>query len=105
MAWYSIFIGVALKSTVVLAVAWLSAGLLRGRSAAARHLVWTAANAAFSCGLAAGAARAYGDRALAGSDGRGISGDCGGAVRYRRYRIRDAWIDGCVFHWRAPAYG
>ena len=46
MAWYSIFIGVAFKSTVVLAVAWLSAGLLRGRSAAARHLVWTAALAA-----------------------------------------------------------
>jgi len=46
MAWYSIFIGVALKSTVVLAVAWLAAGLLRGRSAAARHLVWTGALAA-----------------------------------------------------------
>ena len=46
MAWYPIFIGVALKSTVVLAVAWLAAGLLRGRSAAARHLVWTGALAA-----------------------------------------------------------
>jgi TonB family protein len=46
IAWYSIFIGVALKSTAVLAVAWLSAGLLRGRSAAARHVVWTAALAA-----------------------------------------------------------
>jgi TonB family protein len=46
MAWYSIFIGAALKSTAVLAVAWLSAGLLRGRSAASRHLVWTAALAA-----------------------------------------------------------
>jgi TonB family protein len=46
MAWYSIFIGVALKSMAVLAVAWLSAGLLRGRSAAARHLVWTGALAA-----------------------------------------------------------
>ena len=44
--WYSIFIGAALKSTAVLAVAWLSAGLLRGRSAAARHLVWTGALAA-----------------------------------------------------------
>ena len=46
MAWYSIFIGVALKSTALLAVAWLSAELLRGRSAAARHMVWTAALAA-----------------------------------------------------------
>jgi TonB family protein len=45
-AWFSIFIGVALKSTAVLGVAWLSAFLLRGRSAAARHLVWTAAAAA-----------------------------------------------------------
>jgi TonB family protein len=43
---FSIFIGVALKSTAVLGVAWLSAFLLRGRSAAARHLVWTAAAAA-----------------------------------------------------------
>src|ERR1700722_15871729 len=46
MAWYSIFSGVALKSTALLAVAWLSAELLRGRSAAARHMVWTAALAA-----------------------------------------------------------
>src|SRR5712691_749755 len=46
IAWFSIFIGAALKSTVVLGVAWLSTFLLRGRSAAARHLVWTAASAA-----------------------------------------------------------
>jgi TonB family protein len=46
MAWFSIFIGAALKSTAVLGVAWLSTFLLRGRSAAARHLVWTAAAAA-----------------------------------------------------------
>src|SRR5690348_14120148 len=45
-AWFSIFIGAALKSTAVLGVAWLSTFLLRGRSAAARHLVWTAAAAA-----------------------------------------------------------
>jgi TonB family protein len=45
-AWVSIFIGLALKGTAVLGVAWLSAFLLRGRSAAARHLVWTAAAAA-----------------------------------------------------------
>ena len=45
-AWFSFFIGVALKSTAVLGVAWMSAFLLRGRSAAARHLVWTAAAAA-----------------------------------------------------------
>jgi TonB family protein len=45
-AWFSIFVGAALKSTVVLGVAWLSTFLLRGRSAAARHLVWTAASAA-----------------------------------------------------------
>lgn len=45
-SWYSIFIGAALKSTAVLGLAWLSALLLRKRSAAARHLVWTAAAAA-----------------------------------------------------------
>src|SRR5229473_1407652 len=45
-AWFSMFIGAALKSTAVLGVAWISTFLLRGRSAAARHLVWTAAAAA-----------------------------------------------------------
>ena len=43
---FSILIGIALKSTVVLGVAGLLAFVLRGRSAAARHLVWTAAAAA-----------------------------------------------------------
>src|SRR4051794_36702703 len=45
-AWFSILMSAALKSTVVLGAAWLVAFLLRGRSAAARHLVWTAAAAA-----------------------------------------------------------
>src|ERR1019366_6555568 len=44
--WFSIFVSVALKSTVVLGAAWLAAGALRGRSAALRHLMWTAAAAA-----------------------------------------------------------
>ena len=44
--WFSIFASVALKSTVVLGAAWLAAWVLRGRSAALRHLVWTAAAAA-----------------------------------------------------------
>ena len=43
--WFSIFASAALKSTVVLGVAWLAAWALRGRSAALRHLVWTAAAA------------------------------------------------------------
>src|ERR1700736_4226604 len=43
---YSMLIGMALKSTAVLGVAWLIAFLLRRHSAAARHLVWTAAAAA-----------------------------------------------------------
>jgi TonB family protein len=43
---FSIFMGVALKTTAVLALAWIAARLLRGRSAAVRHLVWTAAAAA-----------------------------------------------------------
>jgi TonB family protein len=38
--------GLALKSTAVLASAFLITLLLRGRSAAVRHLVWTAASAA-----------------------------------------------------------
>ena len=38
--------GVAVKSTVVLAAAWLAAFLLRARSAASRHVVWTACAAA-----------------------------------------------------------
>ena len=44
--WFSIFMSAALKSTVVLGAAWLAAWALRGRSAALRHLVWTAAAAA-----------------------------------------------------------
>src|SRR6266566_448947 len=46
LAWFAIFVGAALKSTAVLGAAWLGAFLMRGRSAAARHLVWTAAAAA-----------------------------------------------------------
>src|SRR5580692_3254608 len=45
-AWFSILMSAALKSTVVLGAAWMLTLLLRGRSAAARHLVWTAAAAA-----------------------------------------------------------
>jgi hypothetical protein len=41
--WFSIFVSAALKSAVVLGAAWLAAWTLRGRSAALRHLVWTAA--------------------------------------------------------------
>ena len=41
-----ILVSAALKSTFVLGAAWLVAFALRGRSAAARHLVWTAAAAA-----------------------------------------------------------
>src|SRR5438309_6734805 len=40
---YEILMGVALKGAVIAAVAWLAAWCLRRRSAAARHLVWTAA--------------------------------------------------------------
>jgi TonB family protein len=43
---HSLLIGVAFKSTVVLGVAWAIAFLLRTRSAATRHIVWTAAFAA-----------------------------------------------------------
>ena len=44
--WFAMFMGVALKSTAVLGAAWVAAFVLRKRSAAARHLVWTAAFAA-----------------------------------------------------------
>src|SRR5215469_353514 len=44
--WLAFFAAAALKSTAVLALAWPIAKLLRGRSSAARHLVWTAAAAA-----------------------------------------------------------
>jgi TonB family protein len=44
--WFAILAGAALKSTLVLAAAWLAALALRRRSAAARHLIWTAAAAA-----------------------------------------------------------
>ena len=43
---FSVWMGAALKSTVVLSAAWVAAFVLRRRSAAARHLVWTAAAAA-----------------------------------------------------------
>src|SRR4029453_6513069 len=44
--WFAMCVGVALKSTVVLGAAWMAAFFLRGRPAAVRHLVWTAAAAA-----------------------------------------------------------
>ena len=44
-AW-PILASAALKSTLVLGAAWLMTYILRGRSAAARHMVWTAAAAA-----------------------------------------------------------
>jgi len=40
---FPILMSVALKSTAILAAAWLIAFMLRKRSAAGRHLVWTAA--------------------------------------------------------------
>ncbi len=45
-AWTAILLSAALKSTVVLGAAWILAFTMRRRSAAARHLVWTAAVAA-----------------------------------------------------------
>src|ERR1700686_1011173 len=41
--WYLLFLSAALKGTAVLVAASIAAILLRRRSAAARHLVWTAA--------------------------------------------------------------
>jgi len=46
LAWITIALGAALKSTIVLGAAWTLARALRRHSAAARHLVWTAAAAA-----------------------------------------------------------
>ena len=43
---WPILVSAALKSTLVLGAAWLIAILLRGRSASARHIVWTACAAA-----------------------------------------------------------
>lgn len=45
MAAYSFLVGVAVKTSAVLAIAWLAARLLRNRPAALRHLVWMAAAA------------------------------------------------------------
>jgi TonB family protein len=45
-ALFSLLVNAALKSTAVLALAWLAAFLLRHQSAASRHLVWTGAAAA-----------------------------------------------------------
>src|SRR3954462_4070618 len=45
MTWTAL-VDLTLKSTLVLAFAWLIAFALRRRSAAARHIVWTAASAA-----------------------------------------------------------
>ena len=42
-AWFAVLAGAALKSAVAVGLAWAAAFLLRGRSAAARHLVWMAA--------------------------------------------------------------
>jgi TonB family protein len=46
MAWFSFLAGIALKSTILLAVASLLALLMRHVSAAVRHLIWIAAAAA-----------------------------------------------------------
>ena len=43
---FPILWAMAVKGTAILSVAWVAARLLRGRSAAARHMVWTAAMAA-----------------------------------------------------------
>src|SRR5215468_1333159 len=40
---YELLLGVAFKSTVIVSLAWLAAWCLRRKSAAGRHLVWTAA--------------------------------------------------------------
>jgi TonB family protein len=45
-AGYALVVGTALKSMAVLGTTWLAANVLRRHSAAARHLVWTAAFAA-----------------------------------------------------------
>lgn len=45
-AYFSMALSLALKSTAVLGTAWLAAQLLRRRSAAVRHQIWTAASAA-----------------------------------------------------------
>jgi TonB family protein len=44
--WFYILSGAAAKSAVVLAAAWIAAFMMRKHSAAARHLIWTAAFAA-----------------------------------------------------------
>jgi hypothetical protein len=41
--WLAMLLGAALKSMVVISAAWMLAFALRRQSAAARHLVWTAA--------------------------------------------------------------
>src|SRR5882724_5512398 len=46
MTTWTLLVDLALKSTLVLGIAWAAAFALRGRSAAARHIVWTAAAAA-----------------------------------------------------------
>ena len=39
---WPVAVGIAIKSTMLLAAAWLAALILRARSAASRHIVWTA---------------------------------------------------------------
>ena len=75
-AW-PILASAALKSTLVLGAAWLITYLLRGRSAAARHTVWTAAAAALVAlplahRRAARVARADGQRGASGRSGNRV---------------------------------
>ena len=122
-AW-PILASAALKSTLVLGAAWLIAYVLRGRSAAARHMVWTASAAALlalpllsvalpalrvrvanlllpaEAGIVFRAGAILAPEAGGGGDGAGGAGqprrrgDGGGGARHGRKDCVDAAVDG-----------
>jgi bla regulator protein BlaR1 len=121
-ACFSFLCGVAFKGTAVFAAAGLVAALLRKHSAAARHLVWTAAFAAIlllpflSAGLPAwriplgGAATqsatvVFQDTAAASADGAGAHSAPAGSVRIAAHPApwRPDWKLWLMLLWAAGA--
>ena len=106
--WFYILAGAAVKSTVVLAAAWIAAFVLRKHSAATRHLIWTAAFAAILAlpFLSAAPAGAQFQSAAASSAGSGTArtaAPVGVTAALRPATWRTDWSVWLLLLWAAGA--